>query len=305
MRCTKCGKDAVLFQEYSGQHLCRQHFVGDLETKAKRAIRTHHWLSPGDHIAVGLSGDAATGALLYFLQGLIAQRRDIRLSAITVDEGIAGFRDPDGTERWAASLGIPCIRGSFAEQCGHTVDGIISQEGVQHACEYCRVIRRHLLHRLAREHGVTKLALGTTLDDGARECLTAFLYGDMERVIGSSLPVAGRVPVIQPFIDVPATEIRLYAALLTGAPAPATCPYAGRGVDADIPVALDEFTRNHPNTKHALVNLREHLADAGGLAAETIPVCTRCGEPCGDQGLEPGVCRHCGMIAEYVREKSR
>lgn len=301
MRCNKCGKEAVLFQEYSGQHLCQQHFVVDMETKAKRAIRTHHWLSPGDHIAVGLSGDAATSALLFFLKKLTAQRRDIRISAITVDEGIAGFRNPVLAEQMAASLGVTCIRGSFEESYGHTIDEIGTSKGAAHACEYCRRLRTNLLDRLTRDHGITKLAVGTSLDDGAEECLKAFMCGNVEQVILASLPIAGRVPVIQPFIDVPATECRLYAALHTGIPAPATCPYAAAGIDADVHAALDEFTFNHPGTKHALVNLREHLSDAGCTAAGTIPTCPRCGEP----GTEPGACRNCNMIDEYVRGCAR
>ncbi len=297
MRCDKCGKEAVLYQEYSGQHLCQQHFVVDMETKAKRAIRTHHWLSPGDHISVGLSGDAATGALLFFLKRLTAQRRDIRISAITVDEGIAGFRDPVQAEQMATSLGVTCIRGSFAEMYGHTIDEISCEKGAAQACEYCRVLHRHLLEGLARAHGVTKLAVGTSLDDGAEECLKEFLCGNVEQVILSRPPVAGRVPVIQPFIDVPATEIQIYAAMHTNAPAPVTCPYAAAGIDSDVHTALDEYTLNHPGTKHALVNLREHLSGAGCTAAGTIPTCPRCGE----LGTEPGACRSCGIIDEYVR----
>ena len=297
MRCDKCGKEAVLFQEYSGQHLCQQHFVVDMETKAKRAIRTHRWLSPGDHIAVGLSGDAATSALLFFLKKLTAQRRDIRISAIAVDEGIAGFRDPMQAERIAASLEVTCIRGSFEERYGHTMDEIGSGKGAALACEYCRGIRRHLLDRLARDHGITKLAVGTSLDDGAQETLKAFFCGNVEQMILSCLPITSGIPVIQPFMDVPATETRLYAALHTGAPAPATCPYAAAGIDSDVHTVLDEFTVNHPGTKHALVNLRENLSRAGCTAAEAFSTCPRCGEP----GTVSGECRHCSMIDEYVR----
>lgn len=301
MRCDKCGKDAVLFYEYSGQNLCQQHFVADMETKAKRAIRTHRWLSPGDHIAVGLSGDVASSALLFFLKKLIAQRRDIRISAITVDEGIAGFRDPMQAERIAASLDITCIHGSFEERYGHTVDEIGTGRGAAQACEYCRILRRHLLDRLARDHGITKLAAGASLDDGARECLKAFLCGNVEQVVLSCLPIADGIPVIQPFLDVPETEIRLYAALHTGAPAPTTCPYASAGIDSDVHTALDEFTLNHPGTKHALVNLRENLSGAGCTAAEAFSTCPRCGEP----DTESGVCRNCGMIDEFVRGSAR
>src|SRR4030043_1868131 len=99
MQCDKCRKTAVLFQEYSGQHLCSQHFEADVEAKAKHEIRRHQWMSPGDHIAVALSGDSCSSALLYFLKKLTANRRDIRISAISIDEGIAGYRFLGDSER--------------------------------------------------------------------------------------------------------------------------------------------------------------------------------------------------------------
>ena len=87
MQCDKCRREAVLFQEYSGLHLCKQHFEADFERKAKHEIRSHHWLVPGDHIAVALSGDANSSALLCFLKKLTSSRRDIQISAISIDEG--------------------------------------------------------------------------------------------------------------------------------------------------------------------------------------------------------------------------
>ena len=52
----------------------------------------HRWLHPKDHIAVALSGDSVSAALLFFLSKLTGNRRDIRLSAITIDPGIAGYK---------------------------------------------------------------------------------------------------------------------------------------------------------------------------------------------------------------------
>ena len=82
MRCDKCRNEAVLFQAYSGRHLCGRHLVADIEARAKRSIRSHRWMSPGDHIAVVVSGDRKSAALLFFLKKLTAGRRDIRLSAV-------------------------------------------------------------------------------------------------------------------------------------------------------------------------------------------------------------------------------
>ena len=88
MKCSKCLQDAIIFQPYSGLHLCGQHIIADVEAKAKKVIRAHGWLKSGDHIAVFLSGDQSSSALLYFLKKLTAQRHDIRITAIIITSAL-------------------------------------------------------------------------------------------------------------------------------------------------------------------------------------------------------------------------
>jgi tRNA(Ile)-lysidine synthase TilS/MesJ len=301
MQCNRCGNEAVLFQDYSGQYLCRNHFVADLEAKAKRTIRTHHWLRPGDHIAVAFSEDRATAALLHFLKRLTGERRDIRISTICIDEGIAGFRDCARVQEIARSLGADCACGSFETEYGTTVDEIARKKGASRACEYCRVLRHTLLDRIALARGATKIALGTSLDEGAGEVLTDVLSGNAERLILSHREVTdATVPRIRPFMDIPSCEIERYAALwgrndVPDGLTPPVCPYAATAPERDINVVLDEYTLRHPGTRHALVNLRETLSRLPCGTREPVPVCTRCGEPGG------GSCRTCDIRDEVFR----
>jgi len=85
MQCSKCRQEAIHYQPYSGQYLCREHLVADIESKAKRMIRQQKGMCPGDHIAVILTGDPAQRALFFFLHNLAGKRRDIRVSGIVVD----------------------------------------------------------------------------------------------------------------------------------------------------------------------------------------------------------------------------
>jgi len=128
MKCNKCRNEAIVFQPYSGQHLCRDHFIADLEAKAKRAIRNNHWMRPGDRIGVVTRGDPAGEALLFFFQKLTRNRRDIRVSGNTA----TGYRSaimeqaPDtGITRIAlatpledmAALALTAILRGKAESC--------------------------------------------------------------------------------------------------------------------------------------------------------------------------------------------
>ncbi|MFQ6063498.1 MAG: tRNA lysidine(34) synthetase TilS, partial [Methanosarcinales archaeon] len=36
MKCTKCNNNAIIYQKYSGVHLCKEHFIYDVERKIKR-----------------------------------------------------------------------------------------------------------------------------------------------------------------------------------------------------------------------------------------------------------------------------
>ncbi len=53
------------------------------------------------------------------------------------------------------------------------------------SCTYCRVLRNFLLNRIAREHGVTKLAFGYTLDEGAVSVLKKLLQGNPESLVNA------------------------------------------------------------------------------------------------------------------------
>jgi tRNA(Ile)-lysidine synthase TilS/MesJ len=84
-RCSRCTKDAIHFQAYSGLHLCREHFTQDLERKAKREIRRNHWLRHGDRIGILRSEGRRSAALLHLLQTITRGRRDITIVTLSSD----------------------------------------------------------------------------------------------------------------------------------------------------------------------------------------------------------------------------
>ncbi len=295
MRCDKCRGRAIIFQQYSGLHLCGQHFVADFEAKAKRAIRTHRWMKGNDHIAVALSGRTDSSALLYFLNLLTSERRDITLSAITIDEGIRKYSDPARAEHIARSLGVTCVVASFRDEYGIGMDEIAAREGEACSCSYCGVLRRFLLNRIAREQGITKLALGLNLDDGAQSVLMNVVQGDADHLLHSPREVAGMVPVIRPFMFIPEREVACYSRLHLEGPGQERCPYAHDALRDDVRSVLNDYTPRHPSTKHSLVSIGEHLAKAGRIAGLEIQTCEKCGEPCS------GTCPSCRILMEVQR----
>jgi uncharacterized protein (TIGR00269 family) len=293
MQCNKCRRNAIFFQEYSGQHLCKQHFEADVEVKAKHEIRRNQWITPGDHIAVALSGDKSSAALLYFLKKLTSNRRDIIISAISIDEGIAGYRDPKNAMRIAELLDTECIIGSFDENFGTSVDEITPIKGTL-SCTYCRVLRNFLLNKIAREHAITKLALGQTLDERGVSVLKNLLRGNPEIIVNSEREARGKIPRIRPFISVPHKEVALYADLHINGCDRSLCRYNFKPFEKDVQEMLNEFTIRHPATKYAVMNLGKKLAGACVSMADSISSCEKCGESIS------GICQSCRIINEVT-----
>ena len=298
MQCDKCRREAVLFQEYSGQHLCKQHFEADFERKAKHEIRSHHWLSPGDHIAVVLPGDANSSALLCFLKKLTSSRHDIQISAISVDEGKRDYGDPGIAQEITGFPGTECIRVSFAEKTGMTADEIADWKGIVLAGTYCRVIRNYLLNKTAIEHGVTKLASGDDLDDMAVSVMKNILQGNPEILIQTDRTSSDKIPVIHPFITIPKKEVALYTALYAGSNDISRCPFTSGPFETDVREMLDNFTLRHPATKYALMNLKKNLERTCFTKVDSVHTCERCGEPA------EGICVSCRIIDEVTSHGS-
>ena len=294
MQCSKCRNVAVVFQEYSGQHLCRHHFDADVEAKAKHEIRRKHWINPGDHIAVALSGDAVSSALLYFLKKLVSNRRDIRISAIVLDEGILGFHRLECARQIAEQLGTEYRIGSFREQFGKTLDDIIRTQDRTNSCTCCRLLRNFLLNQIAVGHGITKLAYGDTLDQGAVSVLKNILQGYPEILMNREKGDGQGVLMIRPFLSVPRNEVIVYAGLHVKGYDQSHCPYSDSPFDRDTRTMLDEFTVRHPATKYALMSLEKNLAGSCSAITESISACRRCGE------MYDGICHTCRLIDEVT-----
>ncbi len=230
MQCNTCRNEAVIFQPASGRHLCGRHLVLDIESRAKRSIRSHHWMETGDHIAVVLSGDKRSAALVRFLQKLVSGRRDIRLSAVPAGDTGTGVA-PAAATGVAASLGVPCIE-----------------------------MPRHWRTPGPDGNRITKLALAFTLDDIAREVLVQFLSGSTGQLIQPLFPASSAIPVICPFVAIPSAEADMYWDLEgTGTDLLPSLP-SGDPLTRETKILFRDYQQRHPATGHALLHLTEQLS---------------------------------------------
>ncbi|PKL59871.1 MAG: hypothetical protein CVV33_05630 [Methanomicrobiales archaeon HGW-Methanomicrobiales-4] len=99
MKCFRCGKSSVLYQRYSGRHLCAEHLCADIESRAKRVIRQNQWLISGDRIGV-VSGLPGSDALYVFLEHLVSRRTDISVVRVFLPQ----FEGAIGSLSWYQTL---------------------------------------------------------------------------------------------------------------------------------------------------------------------------------------------------------
>lgn len=301
MQCDACRHEPVLYQPYSGKHLCRIHFIKDFETKAKHTIRLNGWLQPGNDIAVVMDGSAASAALLVFLTGLTAKRRDIRVFSITIDTGDSSCPAPHLAATVASACGAEWFCGTFVKRYGTTMDEIVRKNGSDAAGRICRVLSQDLIGEIAAEHGATRCAVATAVDECAHAFFSDLISGSVEKTLfPPGFLGKDNIHLIQPFIDIPHQEIVLYAALHRecagcGVLPPGCCSGRDTGVQ-EAKTILETYDTRHPATKFALANLARTLA---GIAAGKTPTsfCPKCGEP-----VTGNVCESCVIRCEFNPE---
>ncbi len=293
MKCQRCGKNAVAYQKYSNAHLCKPHFIQDVERKIKRDIRKFKMVERGDRIAVALSGGKDSIVLLYMLHKLFQKRPDIELSAITIDEGIKGYREKTlpHAVKLTGELGINHRIRSFEDEFGTTLDELTEKKEAA-ACTLCGVLRKNILNKAARELGATKLAIGHNLDDEAQTIMMNYLRGDMDRMKRMSAAFQpGMVLRIKPLRSIPEKEVALYGFLNNLPVSTDECPYAGGALRNEVREMLNNYEVKHPGTKYSLLGGFEIVSQALQLPESQVIQCEKCGEPSSET-----LCKTCRLL---------
>ena len=203
--CSFCREPAVIHQRQAGRYLCGTHLIADLGQRVSETIASRQQVVPGDCVAVALSGGKDSTALLLILHQLFGSQGDVRLVAVTVDEGISGYREATvcSAVGLVKRLGVEHITVSFEELYGQTLDTLLNGRESQ-ACSICGILRKKALVAGAERAGATKLATGHNLDDEAQSVLMNVLRGDLMRLVrDSGLESSGRfIPRIKPLMYV-------------------------------------------------------------------------------------------------------
>ena len=282
--CSLCPERAIVSQRYLGRQLCQDHFIQDFERRMVQTIEKSRMIEERERIAVAVSGGKDSTALLFALSRAFGGK-DVEMVAVTVDEGIAGYRDDTilAAERIARQLKVEQVIVSFREEYGYDLDEMVVGKKVA-PCTYCGVFRKNALNCAAKRLGATKLATGHNQDDEAQSVMMNYLKGDMERLMRfrPRREQPGLVPRIKPLRDIPEKEIALYAMVNGIYFESRECPYARLSLRADVRDMMNRMESLFPGTRQSTLQGFERIEDLckEGWAQMELAECRECGEPC-------------------------
>ena len=253
---------------YEGINLCQKCFRKNIEEKVRKTISKYSMLSHDDRIAVGVSGGKDSLALLSILHKLSNRHPRSELIAVTIDEGIKGYREEaiKLAKDFCKELGVEQFVFSFKELFSTTLDELVSKKKDELSeCSYCGILRRRALDEAGKRIKANKIVTAHNLDDEIQTFLLNVFHGGIERIARLNVRIPNGqnafIRKIKPLSEVYEKEVALYAYLTELKFQSIPCPYAGNCLRNDIRSMLNQLEEKHPGTKYSCYGSKERLTD--------------------------------------------
>nr|MDO8108757.1 ATP-binding protein [Candidatus Sigynarchaeota archaeon] len=317
--CSRCTKNrAVMVRAHSGEAVCKACFLKEIEDKVRRTMSRYKMVDSCDKLTFALSGGKDSTVLVRVIakvhENLLREqvKKGNTPVAITIDEGIANYRDESLriARDTCAATGIDQILFSFKQEFGMALDDMIKATsnntfieriGSKHAggqlknafkvitkpCSICGVLRRRVLNDIAAGLHATKIATGHNLNDEAETFLINLFKGDINRM-GRAASIlfeeeaAPFVKKIKPLQDLLQQDVVLYLYHAGGDFQETPCPYAGDNVmRGEAQGILYGLEGGHPGT---IFNIKKFMDTVYPLLSKPVSsgqlsTCEKCGAP--------------------------
>jgi cytoplasmic tRNA 2-thiolation protein 1 len=265
-------------------------------------------LNYNDKVAVAVSGGKDSLSLLYIMKKILDSRhRTTDLIAITIDEGIRGYRDESLkiVQEFCSNIHVPSKVLSYKEIFGIDMDEAIKLRSAEKmtSCSICGTFRRRAMDIAAEAVGANVVATAHNLDDQVQSFMINILAGDVER-IGWTYPEpvmygTNKLKKIKPFVELYEQEIVFYA-LQRSIPFQAEeCPYMHESIRTDLRQFLNKFENEHPGIKYNIYNSTTKISKAvrSGMKTAGGRVCSICRRECTSE-----ICAACNTIKSLTTQ---
>ena len=273
--------------------LNKDEFNEKIFTRINNLIDDYQLIKEVELIAVALSGGKDSVLTLNALKNY-QKYVDFDLVAISVDEGIEGYRQHgiDSAIKNAKDLDIELVQKSFKSEEGFALDDIYSN--FKSACIPCGVFRRNILNKTAYELGAVKIATGHNLDDEIQSFLMSFARGDTIKFskFGPELDVIHPklVPRIKPLWNTPEKEVGMWAVINDIDIHLDECPYSHLSLRAKIKEFLNVSEDQHPGVKVNVMESFKQILNFENDINTNLNECEVCGEP-----TSSNICKACEL----------
>lgn len=273
-----------------------------VEKHVQRTVSRRKMLTAYDRVALALSGGKDSVSLLHILRRVKTAFPHIDLVAVTIDEGVAGYRAEaiEIARQSCTELDVEHRICSFRELYGHNLDEIAEvarRKGKAFICSYCGILRRKALNVVAREVGATKLVTAHNLDDQVQSMMMNLFRGDVANLVREKSHESKEerlIPRVKPLCEVPEREVALYAFLVGIRFQSKRCCYLESSFRNDIRKFLNAMEGRHAGMKFTVYRSFEKMQLHQWPLGNRVPSsCTVCGEPTTRE-----ICMACQILKE-------
>jgi len=331
--CDGCEEEPVAYvRKYSGQGLCTACFRRSISRKTAKTISKYDMIGNGDRVAVAVSGGKDSLALLHIIHE-ISQTRNFEIVAITIDEGIPGYRNEalDIVASECDALNIRQTTYAYKDLFDMTLEESLDMRSGNSingkkisSCTICGILRRRAIDIPARDVNADVLATGLNLDDMLQTFLINMLSGDTDKIAwmspgnrndgGSGKTGMGR---IKPFCEIYESEIVFYAYASNLPFQQESCPHMNEGIRTEIREFFNSLEAGHSGIKNSMYASVLRMIQAAGQGSggsdnrssssssnrpprprKQRGTCSRCGADCTGSS-----CSACDVITKLAGDR--
>lgn len=296
MKCDRCENQAAYTRKYSGEKLCSKCFSNSILRKTAKTISKYNMIQNNELVAVAVSGGKDSLALLDVINQMAATH-NFRIKAITIDEGIPGYRNEalEIVQAFCTKLNVEHKVFSYKELFDLTLDEALDLRGNEKtsSCSICGTLRRRAIDHAAKDIGADVIATGHNLDDTLQTFVINMLSGDTNK-IGWMDPdtSSNSLRKIKPFCEIYESEIVFYAFTNNIPFQTEPCPHMNEGIRTEIREFLNSLEGQHSGIKN---NLYQSIIKVSQIVKDTNYkqkiICEKCGNQCTGK-----ICSVCNMV---------
>jgi len=296
MKCDKCENTAVYSRKYSGENLCSECFSNSILRKAAKTISKYKMIKNNELVCVGVSGGKDSLVLLDILNKM-SKTHNFRIFAVTVDEGIPGYRDEalKIVENFCTQLKIEHKIFSYKKLFDLTLEESLElrDDHKFSSCSICGTFRRRALDHAAKVVNADTIATGHNLDDMLQTFLINILSGDTKKIGWMDPDTSSKkVRKIKPLSEIYESEIVFYAFTNNLPFQTEPCPHMNEGIRTEIREFLNSLELNHDGIKN---NMYKTVLKISQFTKKTNDIEKRACLVCGNQ-CTGRICSVCNML---------